>query len=230
MNLLFDLDACGTRAPVLLVLLPGAHMAPVELQQQGFVLAVRQRGLAVDLMLADSHLGYAYDGSLFERLHHDVLAPARAQGWQRVWLAGISLGAYAAMGCAMRHPALVDGVFAVAPYLGRQALVQEIVAARAQGQSLRQWLLGSRQRKGTGGDADTDLALWHWLVQRPADAPPLHLAYGLQDRLVAGHELMAQTLPPHRVLTAPGGHDWPPWRSLWARWLDHALLPAQCPA
>ena len=226
MEVIYDLQACSTRADVLLVLLPGAHMAPAELQREGFVQAVRQRGLAVDLALVDSHLGYVYDGSLFKRLHHDVMAPARAQGWQRIWLAGISLGAYAAMGYALRRPGQVDGVLALAPYLGRQPLVQEIAAARAQGRSLQQWLQASSPRH----EADADHALWRWLVQRPQDAPPLHLAYGEQDRFAVGHALMAQTLPPARVSTTPGGHDWPPWRTLWGQWLDLGLLPSRCPA
>lgn len=234
MNVLHHLDACSTRAPVLLVLLPGAHMAPEELQRQGFVQAVRQRGLAVDVMLVDSHLGYVYDGSLFERLHRDVLAPARAQGWQRIWLAGISLGGYAAMGYALRHPGMVEGILAIAPYLGRQPLVQEIAAAQAQGRSLPQWLATSGPRTGPGGEPDNDHALWRWMVQRAPDAPQLHLAYGLQDRFAAGHALMAQTLPPQHVSTAPGGHDWPPWRTLWAQWLDQGQnqgwWPARCPA
>ena len=224
MNMLHDHEACATRAEVLLVLLPGAHMAPEELQREGFVQAVRRRGLAVDMALVDSHLGYVYDGSLFERLHQDVLAPARAQGWQRIWLAGISLGGYAAMGYAMRHPGMVEGVFTIAPYLGRQPLVQEIASARAQGRSLQQWLAGSQPRD----DIDTDHALWRWLVQRPQDGPALHLAYGVDDRFAAGHALMAQTLPAQRVSTAPGGHDWPPWRTLWAQWLEQGLLPQRC--
>ena len=29
---------------------------------------------------------------------------------------------------------------------------------------------------------------------------------------------------------APGGHDWAPWRSLWAQWLDRGLLPRTCTA
>ncbi len=230
MNVLYDLNACSTRADVLLVLLPGAHMAPEELQREGFVQAVRQRGLAVDMMLVDSHLGYVYDGSLFERLHQDVIAPARAQGWQRIWLAGISLGGYAAMGYAMRHPGLVEGICTIAPYLGRQPLVQEINAARLQGRSLQQWLQGSAPRNNT----DIDHALWRWLIERPAQTavqtPALHLGYGLQDRFAVGHALMAQTLPAGHVATAPGGHDWPPWRQLWAQWLDRGLLPTRCPA
>ncbi len=230
MNVLYDLDACSTRADVLLVLLPGAHMTLEELQHEGFVRAVRQRKLAVDVALVDSHLGYVYDGSLFDRLHHDVMVPARAQGWQRVWLAGISLGGYAAMGYALRHPGMVEGLFTIAPYLGRQPLVQEIGAARAQGQSLQQWLQSSQPRNGSDGDH----ALWRWLVQRPPGAPPVHLAYGLDDRFAAGHAVMAQTLPSQQVHTAPGGHDWPPWRALWGQWLDRGreqgLLPGRCAA
>ncbi len=229
MNVLNHLDACSTRADVLLVLLPGAHMSPDELQREGFVTAVRQRGLAVDMMLVDSHLGYVYDGSLFQRLHDDVIAPARAQGWQRIWLAGISLGGYAAMGYAMRHPGLVEGIFAIAPYLGRQPLQREIQASLAQGRTLQQWLQGSAPRNG----ADLDHALWRWLIERPQsplEAPALYLGYGLQDRFAAGHALMAQTLPPAHVSTAPGGHDWPPWRTMWQQWLGSGLLPGRCPA
>lgn len=229
LTVLHHFDVCSTtQAPVLLVLLPGAHMALEELQREGFVAAVRQRGLAVDVVLADTHLGYVYDGSLFERLHQDVIEPARAQGWQRIWLAGISLGGYAAMGYAQRHPGLVEGVVTLAPYLGRQPLVQEIAAAQARGLGLPQWLAQSRPRDG----ADVDQALWRWLIHRPAGAPSLHLAYGLQDRFAAGHALMARTLPADQVLTAAGGHDWAPWRALWAQWLDQAvargLWPTRC--
>ena len=90
--------------------------------------------------------------------------------------------------------------------------------------------MASSPRTSASGEPDTDHALWRWLVQRPSDAPPVQLAYGLQDRFVVGHALMAQTLPSHSVITAPGGHDWPPWRTLWAQWLDRGLLPLRCPA
>jgi hypothetical protein len=230
MNVLYDPCTCDTRADVLLVLLPGAHMALEELQREGFVQAVRQRGLAADMMLVDSHLGYVYDGSLFERLHHDIVAPALQRGWRRIWLAGISLGGYAALGYALRHPGLLEGVFTIAPYLGRQQLVQSISAARLQGLSLQQWLQASAPRNET----DIDHALWRWLIDRPAEPSghplPLYLGYGLQDRFAVGHALMAQTLTADRVSTAPGGHYWLPWRALWTQWLDRGLLPARCPA
>ena len=45
MDVSYDDRACaGTQAPVLL--LPGANMAPAELEREGFVAAVRERRLA----------------------------------------------------------------------------------------------------------------------------------------------------------------------------------------
>jgi hypothetical protein len=114
----------------------------------------------------------------------------------------------------------------LAPYLGRQALMQDMAAARRAGQSLPQWLAASRPRDAN----DNDHALWAWLLNPPPASAglPLHLAYGLEDRFAAAHALLAGILPPDRVLTTAGGHDWPPWRTLWGQWLDRAPWPRQC--
>jgi len=223
MDVLYDDRACpATLAPVLLVLLPGAHMAPQELEEQGFVAAVRQRKLAVDVAVPDAHMGYVYDGSMLGRLHDDVIAPARAQGYRRIWLAGISLGGFVAMGYAARHPGAIEGLVTLAPYLGRRPLVQAI--ADAGGPAA--W----RQTAQPRDASDFDHELWMGLSARPASAPPLYLGYGREDRFAEGHALLAGLLPPSQVTTAPGGHDWAPWRQLWLQWLDRGLLPTACTA
>jgi len=215
-----DLACPGVRAPALVILLPGAHMTPQELQREGFVRAVRERKLAADVVIADAHLGYVYDGSMFERLHDDVLAPALAQGYRRIWLCGISLGGFVGLGYAMRHPQQIEGVLALAPYLGRRPLVQAV--ADAGGPAA--WRTTARPRD----DKDVDHELWMWLSQRPATAPALYLGYGREDRFAQGHALLASTLPAERVSVVPGGHDWAPWQRLWAMWLDRGLLPTVC--
>lgn len=223
MDVLYDDRACpATQAPVLLVLLPGAHMAPAELQAEGFVAALRQRQLAVDVAVPDAHLGYVYDGSILSRLHDDVVAPARAQGYRRIWLAGISLGGFVAMGYAFRHPGAIEGLVTLAPYLGRRPLVQAIAAAGGPAA----WRKTAQPRDA----ADLDHDLWMWLSAHPASAPPLYLGYGREDRFAEGHALLAGLLPADRVSTAPGGHDWAPWRQLWGQWLDRGLLPTLCAA
>jgi pimeloyl-ACP methyl ester carboxylesterase len=221
MELIADDRACAQQAPVLLVLLPGAHMTPAEMQAEGLLDAVRQRRLAVDVLAVGASLDYVYDGNLLRRLHQDVIAPYRARGYRRIWLAGISLGGFVAMGYARSHPGEVEGIIALAPYLGRRPLVQEI--ADAGGAS--RWGASQVPRPD-----DLDQQLWRWLAQRPADAPQLYLGYGREDRFAQGHQLLAQLLPPAHVRSAPGGHDWPPWRQLWAEWLDAGLLPTACPA
>jgi Serine aminopeptidase, S33 len=225
MDQTLDDRACpNTQAPVLMVLLPGAYMTPQELQDEGFVQAVRQRKLAVDVLIADAHMGYVYDGSMLQRLHSDVIAPARAQGYQRIWFMGISLGGYVGMGYALRNPGVIEGLVLLAPYLGRRPLVQAVAAAGGPAR----W----RQNAQPRDNIDIDHELWMWLSdpQRHAAGalPQLHLGYGLQDRFAEGHALLASSMPVSRVSTAPGGHDWPPWRTLWAQWLDQRLLPSQC--
>jgi hypothetical protein len=70
--------------------------------------------------------------------------------------------------------------------------------------------------------------LWMWLSD-PARRTPLWLGYGTEDRLGPGLSALAKTLPADRVRVAPGGHDWPPWRSLWAQWLREGPLQSSAP-
>jgi pimeloyl-ACP methyl ester carboxylesterase len=223
MDLLHDDGACATtRAPLLLVLLPGANMTPEEMQREGMVQAVRQRHLAADVVIAHAHLGYVYDRSVMRRLHDDVVGPARAQGYERIWMAGISLGGFLAMGYALRHPGQIEGLVTLAPYLGRRQILQDIQAAGGP--------LAWRQTAQPREADDAEHALWMWLSATPSSAPPVYLGYGSEDRFAPAQRLMAGLLPPGQVEHAPGGHDWPPWRTLWDRWLDRGLLPTVCTA
>ena len=204
------------RAETLLVLLPGAYDTPQDFVREGFVQAVRERGLPLDLLLPDAHIGY-YNGRLIvERLLHEVVRPARAAGYARVWLAGISLGGYGSLLFARDHGALLDGVFVMAAFLGRR----DLPAAIAQAGGLAAW-----NGDLPGADAH-DLALWRWLrayAGAPSPShPPLWMGYGEDDRFVMSNRLVAAVLPPAQVFTTEGGHQWAPWRRLWARFLDRA--------
>lgn len=219
MEVIRDSRGCrDTLAPVLLVMLPGIYMEPVEMQREGFVEALRQRGRAVDVLIVDSRIDYVRDDSILRRLRNEVMQPARAQGYQQIWLAGISLGGFLAMIYAMAYPGEVAGLVALAPYLGPPELVTEIAAAGG---------AAGWQRSGhrLGPDA-LERQVWDWLAEPPASAPPIWLGYGNDDRFVAAHRLLRERLPTGHSDSVPGGHDWAPWRSLWSRWLDRDLLPA----
>ncbi len=223
------------RAPVLLVMLPGAYSLPQEFVDKGFVSALRERGIAADVVVADSHLGYFGDRSVLRRLRDDVVAPARAQGYRQVWLVGISLGGFGALAYATafgNHPAQgVDGVLALAPYLGGRRLLREIADSGGPAAWRATPQAGNALTLAQGGDADAgEREIWRWLATPPPGAPPVYLGFGREDRLGEGHRTLMAVLPPDRVFEVPGGHDWPPWRALWQAWLARGLLPLACNA
>lgn len=211
---------CAGRAPALVVMLPGAYSRPREFVDEGLVGELRRRGLAADVAIADAHLGYFQDRSVLQRLREDLVLPARAQGYRQVWLAGISLGGFGALAYGARHGGEVDGIVALAPYLGRRQLQKEIIDA---GGPLR-WRTQRFAREAD--DAERDL--WEWLAAPVPGGPPVWLGYGRDDRFADAHRLLAQVLPAERRFDAPGGHDWAPWRALWSAWLDRRLLPEAC--
>ena len=214
-----DSSACPAVTDTLLVLLPGAYSDPQEFEREGFVAAVRKRNLAVDVQRVDAHLGYYGNGSIVERLHDDVMAPARANGYRSIWIVGISVGGFGGMIYAENRPGELAGLVTLAPYLGERLTSTGIDNAGG----LARWYppvgpLDMTQRE------PRELRLWRWLqgygTSQPADRPPLWLGYGDSDRFAFSHRLLAAVLPADRVATTPGGHDWPEWRRLW-----HSLLP-----
>jgi len=211
--------AGGAPADTLAILLPGAYDAPEDFLREGFVAAVRERRLPVDLQLVDAHLGYYGDRSVIDRLRQDIVLPARQAGYRRIWLVGISLGGFGALAYAMDHGNEVDGLFLLAPYLGTRGVQKEIAASGG----LLRWHPGV-----AGGDDDDERRLWHWLAQRAngsaAGRPPIWQGYGRDDRFAPGHRLLATALPTDNSQELPGGHDWTAWRALWDAFLERGII------
>ena len=113
-------------AKTLIVFLPGLGDAPEDFEQHGFIRAVRKTGLLADLVVVDAHYGYYANKSILHRLHEDVFKPAKQRGYDYYWLVGISLGGFGALLYTSHHESDVTGIVAVAPYLGRPSLIDEI--------------------------------------------------------------------------------------------------------
>ncbi len=222
MELLTDHAGCTTRAPVLLAMLPGAYSEPADFRVHGFVAAVRSRGLAADIVMADAHIGYFGDRSVIRRIREDIVLPARAAGYAQVWLVGISLGGLSALGYAARHGDEIGGAVVIAPYPGSREVLREIAAAGGPAK----W---HAQADSTQDDLEREV--WSWLAEGttlPDRMPAVFIGYGRDDRFAAGHRLIADTLPAGRSLAVPGGHDWAPWLAAWSAWLDRGVLPRLC--
>lgn len=204
----------------LAILLPGAYDAPEDFLREGFVTAVRERQLPLDLQLVDAHLGYYGDRSVIERLRRDVVLPARQAGYRRIWLVGISLGGFGALAYAMDHGSDIEGLFLLAPYLGTRGVQKEIDASGG----LLRW------QPGAAATDEDERRLWLWLAQRAknqgAAQPPIWMSYGRDDRFAPAHRLLATALPAAHSRELPGGHDWTAWRALWDAFLDRGVITA----
>jgi pimeloyl-ACP methyl ester carboxylesterase len=199
---------------LLVVMLPGVYSLPQDFVDEGFVRALRARGFAADVWIADAHRGYADNGTLLERLRDDVIAAARQAGYARIWLVGISLGGFASLGVLQRQPDAIEGVLAIAPYVGRPELLQQVAAAG-----------GAAAYARSARAEDIEGSLWSALGRTPAWSDKVHLYTGSQDRFIDGQRLLAALLPAEHVLELPGGHDWAAWHALWQRWLARAPWP-----
>jgi pimeloyl-ACP methyl ester carboxylesterase len=114
---------------ILLLMLPGAKASAHDLVQQGFVRELRARNLSVDAVAVAAHLGHYLDRSLSGLLAADILEPARARNYRRIWLMGISLGGTGALTYAREHPADIEGVVLLAPFLATRGVVAEVARA-----------------------------------------------------------------------------------------------------
>lgn len=216
MRRLTDLAQPGQHAQALVILLPGAYQQPEDFVREGFVSAVRQRQLPLDLVMVELSFAHIADQSALPDIHASLIQPAQAAGYQNIWLAGISVGGYVAMAYADRYPNQLAGMLLLAPYPGNRMTTGEISFAGG----IQAWMPDAVP------EADTERRNWYWLKTHARTGIQVHLAYGEDDRFASGHAMMAQALPPAHVDHIAGGHVWPVWQQLWHNFLDRHFATA----
>jgi len=201
-------------ADTLLVMLPGALMTPLHMEQAGLLAAVQQRGLPLDLIALDLHALEGCNRAALQTLA-GLLKQARMH-YRQVWLGGISRGGQLALSCLAEDAAEVDGLCLVAPYAGSRLTTNAI--QRAGGIDV--WQASPAQLQ------DPEFRLWQWLKQ-PDIQIPVFMGYGAQDRFADGMALLAARLPTAHHCQVPGAHDWPVWQRLWAQLLDLSFFTSR---
>jgi pimeloyl-ACP methyl ester carboxylesterase len=239
--LLLTLSGCAlTQAPVpmgkleapapadprcILVLFPGAGDHADDYRKEGFLKLVQDRKLPVAVVAADATMGYYLSNTMQSRVEVDVIQPVRAKYPNaRLWVAGISMGGFGALFYAQQHADQVEGVLAMAPFLGGPEIAQEV---RASG-GLGKW---KAPEKAPPTDANFSRQLWRWLkeVTTPgARGPQLHLGYGVDDGISVQGAVLAAALPSGRVTIKPGGHVWAAWTPIFEDFLDGKAFRAAC--
>lgn len=199
-------------------MLPGVGGKAIDFVEQGMIAALHERRCPVDVIATTPDLDLYLDGSIAAEMHRSIIQPARRVGYTRIWTLGISLGGLAALLYASEKFSCVDGMILLAPFLGTQGTIAEIVQAG----SLDAW------RDDTSAATAVERQALSWLkrfLSRQLHSPEIYLGYGTADRFAKSHSLLGARLPQHRVVTSDGGHDWNTWADLWLQLLDSGSLP-----
>jgi pimeloyl-ACP methyl ester carboxylesterase len=192
----------------LLVILPGRGDDLEGLRRSGAAEAAQRAWPDADVVYAELTLGYYMEGRAPERLHAEVIQPARERGrYRQVWLAGASMGGMGVILYDRAHPGALDGLVLMAPYLGDGKIVREVADAGG----VATWNAGPPQDLG----ADTfQREMWRH-IQRwqrtPAEGQRVWLTYGRSDRLRRAMPVLAPALDPDPVRVVDGGHAWKVW-------------------
>jgi pimeloyl-ACP methyl ester carboxylesterase len=212
-------------AKCLFVLLPGMGDHAEAFEQRGFVETLRGRSLSIDIRATDATFGYYMKGTFLDRLAADVIAPAKARGYQEIWLAGPSMGGFGSLFYSRAHPQDITGALAIAPFLGDRDLIKEIADAGG----LKFWRAPARVAEL--GPDNYQREMWRWfqaVTQGKETAPLLFMGYGSADKLSAADSLLSSELPPSRVFLTAGKHEWPAWRRVLEGFLDAPDFATHC--
>lgn len=196
------------RLDVLVVVLPGRGDRVEDLRTVGVAAAIQASMPEADVMLTGLSMAYYMEGRMPQRLHAEIIQPARERGYREIYLAGASMGGMGVLLYEREHPDSIDGLVLFAPFVGRRGVLNDIREAGG----LRTWDPGP---KPTGLDADNfDREVWRHLQtwqNDPRRAGDVWLAYGDKDRLAKPVQPLVALLPPAQVLAREGGHTWSVW-------------------
>lgn len=189
----------------LVIMLPGRGDRATTFTENGFQHAGKRYGF--DSIIADAHFGYYRQRNLVERLHEDIVLPAREAGYQKIWLLGISAGGFGSILYASQYPDQIDGVILLAPYLGDRKAIDELTDSGG----LAAWSADESKLK------DYEIGVWSWLkkVTSEANKKPLILGYGKEDSMAEAYGTLTDVLDSSSVYAREGGHKWATWKLLW---------------
>lgn len=219
--------AGDTPGDTLVVVLPGRWDNVEVMAGAGIAEAVQGAWPDADVLLTSATMAYYTDGQLPQRLHREVVAPARERGYRHVWMMGASMGGMGTLLYEQAYPGELDGLVLLAPYLGRARVLKEISLAGGIGD----WSPGPEPAERNRSNYDQEL--WRYLqtwLSDPSLGQRTWLAYGDEDRLRDAVPVFAPLVPADHVLEVPGGHAWSVWVPAAAEVLDRARDARSAPA
>jgi pimeloyl-ACP methyl ester carboxylesterase len=200
----FHYEAANT---TLVVLLHGLGGGAVNFQTYGTVEAIRSCQPAANIFGANSHFGYYRERNLIERMHVDIIQPARAAGIKRIWFLGVSMGGMGTLEYQSKHPEDIEGIILMAPYLGEWEELEAYI---------------EDPLNNNASSEPASVKVWRNLDSSKSLQAMLTVAYGEDDSMNRQHRWLTSLLAEERVIAAPGAHRWTVWQKLWPKALQRS--------
>lgn len=200
----------GNGGKTLVVVLPGLGDNLRGLKNSGIAAAIHQAMPGADVQLVGLTLTYYSEGRAVQRLHDEVIAPAQQKGYRDIYLTGASMGGMGVLMYEREHPGVARGLILLAPYMGEQELIAEIMSAGG----LEKWNPGPvpAQLNRDNVPREEWRLLQSWL--RNGDrARDVWLVCGRSDRFHEPAQLVAAVLPREQYIALDGGHAWTVWNA-----------------
>ena len=198
----------------LVVLLPTMGGKGSHYETQGFLDEVWERGFEASMEVVDVKSTLYLGSRIVELLKTEVIEPAKTEGFEEIYLVGISLGGHAVLLYATKYPEDVDGIVILAPFISGKT----VSGAIDQAGGLDTWedcpFLGWTHACN----------LWKSLkvyVSDPRNQRKVVLGFGTEDKFVEQCRILSDVLLPEQVFTVPGGHDWATWKKLFIKAADY---------
>jgi len=222
----------------LFVFLPGYGADPEDIVDRGFVEELG-RYVDADATVVDAHLGYYLEQNILHRLEEDVIEPARANGYDKVWIVAISMGALGALGYGATHAEQLDGVVLLSPWMGLGFTPGGVEREIASSGGLRAWRgaiedeseLDGAAPMRSGTQDEFFRLIWAWAADpmRPdGSRVPVYVGYGRQDRWARAQSLLADAYPERQRLVAGGLHQWDVFHETWRGFLWSGFMQRSC--
>jgi hypothetical protein len=193
---------------VLIVVLPGIFSDSQDMQERGVPGAIHRGWPEPDILMVDLTINFYRKSQAVQRLHDEIIAPARQQGYSEIWLAGGSMGGIGALMYEWHHPGEVDGLVLISPYLGGDDVTESI----RQAGGLNRW--DSGEHSAVMESDNYDRLVWQMVQDWIGDRGKLQrvwLMCGDQDSLFPDAQMLGAILPENRYFPGHGGHSWDYW-------------------
>ncbi len=194
---------------ILVVVLPGRGDDVANIKASGIADAIQSSMPDADVVLTGISLAYYMEGRMPQRLHEEIILPARERGYKEIWLVGASMGGMGALMYDRQYPGDATGLVLLAPFLGGREVLQQIDVAGG----LDKWEAGPIPAAVDKNNFDRELwrHLKTWHSRSSSRSNDVWLAYGKSDRLSAAMPPLQQLLKSDQVFVREGGHAWVVW-------------------